>query len=143
MFMFYHDARDSELHTDCFTLICGLLNTTDLKGDAVWTVDIFSGGFKFSDEIPDVSDESFEVTLSLIALLRRLWAYRVSLVEGEPRADLAPTWESASRLAPHWVGFTPDRCCSGMQPIVNELKSKDLQFAQDIEQLEHEWKSRR
>jgi hypothetical protein len=122
--------------SDRFLSLCARLNTTIRADDAEWSVDIMSGGFKFNDEIPDGLRESPDVFLPLITLLRCLWAYRVSLVEGQPRADLALWWDSALHLAPHWAGFTPHRCSAAMQPVVADVKSKGLEFARDVERLE-------
>jgi hypothetical protein len=136
------DGFELTLSSECFRVLCTKLNTTVFKRDAPWSVDILSGGFKFSDEFPDNVNEP-AVLLPLITLLRRLWAYRVSLVEGKPRSELGPTWELTKALAPKWAGFTPDRCSPGMKPIVDEVKAKDSQFAQDIERLEEELKKRK
>jgi hypothetical protein len=92
------DAYDLELGSDRFLFLCTKLNATVRRDDAAWSADILSGGFKFSDEIPDDFDESLDLSLPLIAMLRRLWAYRVSLVEGKPRPDLASTWELTRSL---------------------------------------------
>lgn len=67
------------------------------------TYDMFSGGLVWSDEFrpggpPDV-----------ISSLRFLWAYRTSLMQGEPRADFQPIWEHGLQLCPRWIGFRPDR----------------------------------
>jgi hypothetical protein len=131
-----HEAYDLELGSDRFVFLCAKLNATVRRADAAWSVDILSGGFKFNDEIPDGLNESPALFLPLITLLRSLWAYRSSLVEGKPRADLSATWEWTRRLAPRWAGFAPDRCSANMQSAVDDVKSKDVQYARDIERLE-------
>ena len=131
-----HESYHLELDSDRFLFLCAKLNATVRRDDATWSVDILSGGFKFNDEIPEGLSESPELFLPLTTLLRSLWAYRVSLVEGKPRPDLYPTWESTRHLAPHWAGFAPDRCSANMQSAVDDVKSKDVQYARDIERLE-------
>jgi hypothetical protein len=131
-----HDAYDLELGSDRFVFLCTKLNATVPRTDAAWSVDLLSGGFKFNDEIPVGLNESPDLFLPLITLLRSLWAYRSSLVEGRPRADLSATWEWTRRLAPHWAGFAPDRCSANMQSAVDEVRSKDVQYVRDIERLE-------
>ena len=129
-------AYDLELGSERFLFLCAKLNATGQRDDAAWSADILSGGFKFNDEIPDSLNESPDLFLPLITLLRSLWAYRLSLVAGEPRSDLAPTWEWTRRFAPQWAGFVPDRCSAIMQPVIDEVKSRDVQFARDIEHFE-------
>ncbi len=136
--MLPEDFYDINLCSERFSLLCSKLNATLYKEDATWTLDVFSGGFKFSDEFPEglSKPETMELELLLSTLMRSLWAYRISLVEGKSRPDLAATWESAKALAPLWAGFTPDRCSPNMQPIVDRVRSKAAQFAQDVERLE-------
>jgi hypothetical protein len=129
-------AYELELGSERFLDLCTKLNATAQRDDAAWSVDILSGGFKFNDEIPDGLDESPDLFLPLVALLRGLWAYRASLVEGKSRPDLAPAWEWTSRLAPLWAGFAPDRCSANMRPVVAQVKAQDVQFAQDLQGLE-------
>jgi hypothetical protein len=131
-----HEAYHLELDSDRFLFLCTRLNATVRRDDASWSVDILSGGFKFDDEIPDGLSEAPELFLPLTTLLRSLWAYRFSLVEGKPRPDLYPTWESTRQLAPQWAGFAPDRCSANMRSLVAEVKSRDEQFARDVERLE-------
>jgi hypothetical protein len=130
------DVYALELGSDRFIFLCTKLNATTRQEDADWSYDVFSGGFKFSDEIPDDVQESPDLLLPLVTLLRQLWAHRMSLIEGSPRPDLAPTWELARRLAPRWVGFSPERCSPSMQSIVDESRLRGQQFCRDIERLE-------
>lgn len=127
-----------DLHSDKFRVLCNKLNMTLCKEGATWTADIFSGGFKFSDEFPEGLNEPemIDLALSVTTLLRRLWTYRMSLIEGKPRSDLAVTWESTMTLAPRWAGFTPERCSPRMQSIVDGVRSKKTQFAEDVDRLE-------
>jgi hypothetical protein len=129
-------AYDLELGSERFLDLCTRLNATVRRDDAAWSADLLSGGFKFDDEIPDGLDESPEAFLPLITLLRRLWAYRISLVEGQPRPELAPAWEWTRRLAPQWAGFAPDRCSAIMRSVVDQVKARDARFARDGERLE-------
>jgi hypothetical protein len=129
-------AYDLELGSERFLELCSKLDLTAQRADAARSVDLLSGGFKFDDEIPDGLNESPDQFLPLITLLRSLWAYRSSQVEGKPRADLSATWEWTRRLAPQWAGFAPDRCSAMLRSAVDDVRSKDVQFAQDIERLE-------
>ena len=134
-------AYDLELGSERFLFLCTKLNATAQRDDAAWSVDLLSGGFEFNDEIPDGLNESPDLFLPLITLLRSLWAYRSSLVEGKRRPDLASAWERTRRLAPQWAGFAPDRCSAMMRPVIAQVKSQDEQFARDMERLEARMRS--
>jgi hypothetical protein len=41
--------------------------------------------------------------------LRPIWAYRTSLMLGEPRAELAEAWRFGREHFPNWVGFLSER----------------------------------
>ncbi len=99
-------------------------------------MNILSAGFNFDDEIPDGLTESPDPFRPLTELLRSLWVYRLSLVNGKPRPDLAHTSEWTRRLAPQWAGFAPDRCSAIIQSVVGEVRVRDVEFARDIEPLE-------
>lgn len=126
------DLYHLELGSDRFVLLCGKLDDANRRDDASWSAEQMSGGFRFDDEFPRDLDDSPEVVLPLVTLLRNLWAYRRSLVEGTPRAELACWWEQTQHLAPHWAGFAPERCSPEMQPVVEEVKASQEQFSRDV-----------
>ncbi len=41
--------------------------------------------------------------------LRFIFAYRTSLMLGEPREEIKSVWEHGLKLFPAWVGFRPER----------------------------------
>lgn len=129
---------ENDPNSEHFVSLCLKLNSTQCKANASWFAEVFSGGFMFNDEIPDDihTPELREFSLSMNALLRRLWAYRMSLVEGKPRCNLAATWELTRALAPQWAGFAPDRCSPKMQSVVDDVRSELEQYDQDIERVE-------
>ena len=51
-----------------------------------------SGWVLFSDEILISIKSSNELPLPAVTLFQQFWAYRQSLLEGEPRTDLESTW---------------------------------------------------
>src|SRR5262249_27520078 len=139
-FVSFEHAYDIDLASTRFILLCETLNATVCEENATWSADILSGGLKFSDEIPQEMSNpqsldvtSIELTLCLTTLMRRLWAYRMSLIEGTPRSDLAATWELTRSLAPQWAGFAPDRCSAKMRPLVDGVRCKTEQFDQDVD----------
>lgn len=142
--MLSNTSYDLDLSSECFRFLAARLNAMDCKNEAAWSVDIFSSSFKFDDETPDetIVFNGFDISLKLATLMRRLWGYRMSLIMGNPRLDLAETWESGKSLAPNWAGFRTDRCSSAMQPIVQEVREKILQFDQDIGRLEAQFEER-
>lgn len=104
------------------------LNESVQRVGAAWVVDLLSGGFKFNDEVPLTHSDDPDLMIPLINVLRRLWAYRMSLVKGEPRTDLTPLWDLVRQRAPNWAGFAPERCSKSMAPAVDSLKLKQLEF---------------
>ncbi len=104
----WHLALDS----DRFKILCHFLNRTIPHSDASLHYDVMSGGYRYSDESPAQSLQDFDesLILPLTTLLRFLWAFRLSVVRGTPRAELAEWWDSAKSLAPNWSGFSPERC---------------------------------
>ena len=112
------------------------LNSATLKNDAEWSVDIISGGFKFSDEIPQsASSLSDDLRLPLVTLLRILWGYRISLVSGHPRTDLEKWWCLAKEHAPLWAGFCQKRCSSDAKLYLDECRMRLLKFSEDIDKF--------
>lgn len=65
--------------------------------------DWMSGALVWRDETrPDTPTR-------LIWALRPVWAYRTSLMLGEPREELAQCWQFGLERFPNWVGFLPER----------------------------------
>lgn len=65
--------------------------------------DIMSGALIWSDEIPP------DLWVGKIWVPRFIFAYRTSLMLGEPRIELQPVWDEALALFPKWIGFLPER----------------------------------
>jgi len=112
------------------------LNNAKVQGNATCTVDLFAGGFAFSDEIPAGFGVQSEMLSGMLALLRYLWCYRTSLIEGKPRTELLPYWELAKRVAPNWAGFSVDRVSNKMLDKVKLVRAGTSKFLDDIEALE-------
>jgi hypothetical protein len=130
------DPFEVSVDSESFQLLCRELNSMVRKENASWSVDLLSGGFKFNDELPESANGSLQDMLPMITLLRRLWAYRASLVEGMPRASLAENWDEVRRLAPQWAGFAADRCAASMKSVMVAVREQDARFAEDIARLE-------
>ena len=48
----HEDGYQCEIGSDIFRRVCVELNSTAVDGNANWSVEIMSGGVRFSDEIP-------------------------------------------------------------------------------------------
>ena len=68
--------------------------------------DIMSGAVVWTDETRHLFRRT---PTDVIDVLRFLWAYRTSLMFGEPREELAEFWEYGLTHFPRWVGFRPQR----------------------------------
>ena len=133
----HEDAYQCEIGSDIFRRVCVELNSAAFDSNAKWSVEIMSGGVRFSDEIPASIKSSDELQLPAVTLFRRLWAYRQSLLNGEPRADLEPTWAAVKNLAPNWVGFTPNRCSQEHGQIYVEATAVALEkFDREIQKYD-------
>lgn len=134
-----HDGRwDLELDSEPFKVICQFLNRTIPTTDATLHYDVMSGGYRFSDESPADSVRNLDeaLILPLITLLRCLWAYRLSVVRGTPRVELAEWWNSARSLAPNWCGFLPDRCREGERQFAQFCDARQTEWEAGVEALE-------
>jgi hypothetical protein len=65
--------------------------------------ELLSGALIFSDET------TRELPWEVIGALRMLFAYRTSVMLGQPKEDLKGMWDLGSLLFPNWVGFRPER----------------------------------
>jgi hypothetical protein len=68
--------------------------------------DLMSGGLVWTDETRHLFERTPTET---IWALRALWAYRTSLMLGNPREELAAYWRFGLSRFPRWVGFRPAR----------------------------------
>src|ERR1035441_6867135 len=109
-----------DLSSKAFHCLCKHLNCAMRQADATCSVDLFSGGFKFSDEAPADFETLGDSLMPFVNLVRCLWGYRASIVMGKPRQDLAAYWEAAKKCAPRWAGFSPERSSEEMKIHVAE-----------------------
>ena len=117
------------------------LNETTAKTDATFQVDIMSGAYRFSDEVPELEHAVEEQNiLPLITLLRKLWAYRISLVRGNPRKDLECWWGMAKQRAPKWAGFANLRCSEDAVDYAERCSQHFIRFERDAIALEERLK---
>ena len=78
----------------------------ELKHDtnATRAFEMMSGGFIWSDEMPEAYDD-FKNDYAF----RFLLGYRASLTIGKPRQSLQPIWDAVRTGCPDWPGFRPER----------------------------------
>ena len=84
-----------------------LLNSCKYDPNAERYYDIFVGGFRWNDEIPDIGNA--EISLELSLFLRPIFNYRASLTRGEESIKNKKEWEALKESVPHWPGFRDDR----------------------------------
>ena len=70
----------------------------------------------------------------VIWALRHLWAYRTSLMLGQPREELAEYWRFGLEHFPKWVGFHPKRCIA-TRALLRIHRDGEVRTAQLIEQI--------
>ena len=64
--------------------------------------EVMSGALVWSDEVKDVPTK-------VIWSLRPLFAFRSSLILGQPEEKGRSYWDASTSLFPRWVGFVPAR----------------------------------
>jgi hypothetical protein len=84
----------------------GHLNGIRSAGNQLPFYELMSGGLVWEDETRGILQR---MPTEVIWALRALWAYRTSLMLGEPREELAEFWEYGLAHFPRWVGFLPER----------------------------------
>ncbi|MCB9852636.1 MAG: hypothetical protein H6819_06035 [Phycisphaerales bacterium] len=86
-----------------------IIRSLEYDPNAQRTFEWLSGALVWSDEGMVLLDEAAETTMLVCTVIKRLAAYRSSLILGEPRADLADVWNEVKKAAPNWPGFRPER----------------------------------
>lgn len=127
-----------ELNSNEFITLCRFLNRTTPNTDASLHYDVMSGGYRYSDESPADSLHDFDeaLILPLTTLLRFLWAFRLSVVRGNPRTEFVDWWDSAKSLAPNWSGFLPERCSENGIQFTEFCDARQKEWDEGVEALE-------
>lgn len=74
--------------------------------------ELMSGGLVWTDETRASTPREVKNSLRLV------FAYRTSLMLGEPREEFKHVWDQCLELFPRWVGFRPER--RGPTPMLLE-----------------------
>jgi hypothetical protein len=130
----YEDPLDPA--SEAFQRLCIHLDSSVRRDNATCSVDLFSGGFKFSDEAPPDYEKLADSLPPFVDLMRCLWGYRASIVAGKPRQDLAAYWEAARRYAPGWAGFSPERASEEMKIHLDEAARRTTEFIKEMDLLD-------
>ncbi|HET6248884.1 MAG TPA: hypothetical protein VFE47_14400 [Tepidisphaeraceae bacterium] len=125
-----------------FSVLCTHLNALQRREGAACAPDLFSGGYKFSDEVPPDIDALGSNLMPLVNLLRCLWGYRASLVTGNVRQDLAPYWNAARASAPLWAGFSPERSAAEMKTYIDDTDRLATEFVAEMERMDRNLRKR-
>lgn len=89
--------------------IIEIIRSLEYDPDATRSFEWTSGAFVWSDEEFSRGDRSTETQLAVGLLIKKLIAYRSSLIGGKPDESLEPTWREVQQAAPNWPGFRPER----------------------------------
>lgn len=129
------DPFDLKFGSEEMNVLLEILDKTAIQPNASNKVDIMSGAYKFSDEIPKM-DEDSNLLFPLVTLLRNLWAFRISLVRENPRMELAHWWDMTKKNAPNWAGFAEERCSVAAMPYVHECEIRCQNFDKEAKAFE-------
>jgi hypothetical protein len=130
----YDDPIDPAL--EIFQRLCMILDSCEKRADATCSPDVFSGGFKFSDEAPHDFEKLGDQLPPFVDLLRCLWGYRASVATGKPRSDLAHYWDAAKVRAPRWPGFAVERSSEKMKCHVDAAERQTMEFIKEMDRLD-------
>jgi hypothetical protein len=89
-----------------------------------------SGGLRWGDEFPP---ETISACMREDNwAFRFVWAYRASLIRGEPREELRAAWDQLARECPDWPGFLPERRAPELR---ERLEAENARFLAEMEAL--------
>jgi hypothetical protein len=98
--------------------------------DAACSYEGLSGGLTWDDEFPR---EAISACVQADNwAFRAVWAYRASLIRGQPREELRATWDQLARECPHWPGFRPERCAAELREF---LEAENSRFLNEVEAM--------
>jgi hypothetical protein len=116
-----------------------VLDALIAQPDAHVFFEVMSGALVWSDEYPFVADGVYyDIEMFPRQLLRGVWAYRSSLIEGEPKERCRAGWELAQSLFPKWPGFLPERRDPSLKDLLVRLREE---AGDPFEDLEKRWQA--
>jgi hypothetical protein len=136
------DPFDLEFGSDQHHALLEFFNKATIQPNASIQFDILSGAYRFTDESPVIGDDS-DLGLRRVTLLRILCAYRISVIRGSPRMELAHWWELAKAKAPNWAGFAEGRCSADAIPFMTAYDLHLRTFCKDTLKLERQFRNRK
>jgi hypothetical protein len=103
--------------------------------EATRSFDLMSGAFLWSDERPEIDSRQPEHSMVVINLLRKLFAYRASLILDSPRSEFAELWEEVRSVAPDWPGFRSERRSTELREPLQIASDEMLQQLDRLERV--------
>jgi hypothetical protein len=93
--------------------------------------ELCTGSFTWSDEIPQQDKVAKRVYLPIRWFMQQIYAYRTSLIRGQPDERFSRYWEDIQRDCPDWPALRPERC----SPIL--CAELDAETRNQVAELEH------
>ena len=112
-------------------LLLDALRACKYSPTATCGYDLMAGGLIWDDEIPPRTDYGSNLRASVH--LRKVIAYRASLILDEPRTDLEEDWVELMRLLPAWPGFRPERVAGEAKRLLKVHKYKESKAIRRLE----------
>lgn len=108
-----------------------ILRQTRCNPQAACSYEGMSGGLRWNDEFPG---EAIEACIRADSwAFRCVWAYRASLIRGQPRDELRGAWDQLARECPEWPGFRPERRAAALR---DWLDSEEARFLREMDELD-------
>jgi len=113
-----------------------VLRGTRWNPEATCSYEGMSGALRWDDEFPD---EAIKACIREDNwAFRFVWAYRASLIRGQPCEELRAAWEQLSRECPEWPGFHPERRSTSLR---ERLDSDAERFLREFEELDAQFRT--
>lgn len=112
-------------------LLLDALRACQYSPTATCSYDLMAGGLIWDDELPPRTE--YDLNLRASVHLRKVIAYRASLMLNEPRTDLEEDWIELMRLLPAWPGFRPERVAGEVQRLLKVHKYKESRAIRQLE----------
>jgi hypothetical protein len=96
--------------------------------------DVFAGGLKWSDEMPEWTHPDVpEQDVPGLGTWRALLNYRSSLIVNQPREKFRDLWERAMQSCPRWPGFLPERRDPSLAARFREFDEAALRSFEELD----------
>jgi hypothetical protein len=92
--------------------------------------ELLSGGFTWSDEIPRSQEVSDLLYKRLCWFMQPIYAYRASLIRGEPDERFRQCWQDIERDCPAWPALRSERYSPDLRSELDEETERQVAYVE-------------